>query len=308
MNNKKTEYKRPLVLVADDDEIILDIIASFLEQSGYDSVLAENGHEAIEEFQTHHPDLALLDANMPGIDGFKACEMIRSLPGSRKIPIVMVTALSDDKSVDRAFAVGAEDFITKPIHWAVLRQRLRILFDRKEFQDRIHHQATHDALTGLPNRTLFMDRLESAIAMGHRRKIKLGVMFIDLDRFKWVNDELGHAAGDLLLKKVARRMVDCVRHSDTVARLGGDEFTVILSDASGIENPCEIANKILQSLQVPFNLEGHNVSISGSIGITLFPDDGEDAVTLLRNADHAMYIAKNKGRNCCWIFDTVQNQ
>ncbi|MBF0193910.1 MAG: diguanylate cyclase [Magnetococcales bacterium] len=308
MNNYKTTSKRPLVLVADDDELILDLIESFLDQNGYESILANNGHEAVEAFQTHHPDLALLDANMPEMDGFHACEMIRTFPGSRQVPIVMVTSLSDEKSVDRAFTAGAEDFITKPIHWAVLRQRLRILFERKEAQDQIHHQATHDSLTGLPNRTLFLDRLESAISMGLRRQIKFGLMFIDLDRFKWVNDELGHAAGDQLLKEVAHRMTDCVRQSDTVARLGGDEFTVILSDLSGIGNPCDVADKILQSLQNPFNLKGKKVEISGSIGIAIFPEDGEDSETLLRNADNAMYIAKNRGRNCCWLYSETSNK
>ena len=297
----------PLILVADDDSFILDLIETFLEQNGYATVLVENGQEAVDVFKERHPDLALLDAGMPVLDGFQACEQIKRLPGGRQTPIVMVTALSDETSVDKAFAAGAEDYITKPIHWAVMRQRVRLLIDRKQAEERIHHQATHDGLTGLPNRTLFMDRLESTLAMSRRRKNKMGLMFVDLDRFKWVNDQLGHAAGDQLLREVARRMKESVRKSDTVARLGGDEFTVILSDASGIGNPCIVADKILQHLQTPFLLEGRNVTISGSIGVSIFPKDGDDAETLLRNADDAMYVAKKTGRNRCWFFEPNMN-
>ena len=304
----KSSNRRPLVIVADDDEITLGLIKAFLEKNGYDTVLVENGVEAVKAFQEHAPDLALLDADMPVMDGFQACEMIRTLPGSRQTPIVMVTALSDDASVDLAFAVGAEDYITKPIHWAVLRQRIRLLLDRTEALERIHHQATHDSLTGLPNRTLFMDRLELALYMSRRRKNQMGLMFIDLDRFKYVNDTLGHAAGDQLLLEVATRLTECVRQSDTVARLGGDEFTVIMVDTSGIANPKALSKKILQRLTEPFILEGEEVQISGSIGVAIFPEDGEDAETLLRNADNAMYIAKNQGRNCCWLYGDGTNE
>ncbi|MBF0357635.1 MAG: diguanylate cyclase [Magnetococcales bacterium] len=298
-----TPERRYKVLVADDDEITLHLIQTFLTKNGYEAILASNGYEAVEAYKKHNPDLALLDAEMPGMDGFQACQTIRSIPGSRRLPIVMVTALSDDASVDLAFEVGAEDFVAKPIHWAVMRQRIRLLLDRQQSHERIHHQATHDGLTNLPNRTLFMDRLESSISMCSRRKSQMGLMFIDLDRFKWVNDELGHAAGDQLLKDAAARMVACVRQSDTIARIGGDEFTIILSDIAMSGNPDSVAEKILQALAKPFFLEGNEVSISGSIGITIFPDDGDDAEVLLRNADHAMYVAKNKGRNCFALFD-----
>jgi diguanylate cyclase (GGDEF)-like protein len=302
--NNQTTLKRPLILVADDDEVVLDLIDTFLKDNGYDSILVNNGYEAVDAFKQHSPDLALLDADMPEMDGFQACEIIRTIPGSRQTPIVMVTVLSDDASVNLAFAVGAEDYITKPIHWAVLRQRIRILLDRKEAQERIQHQATHDELTDLPNRTLFMDRLRSAISMCSRRKSQMGLMFVDLDRFKMVNDDLGHAAGDQLLKDVASRMLSCIRHSDTVARIGGDEFTVVLSEISVIEDPKNIADKILKSLQEPFALEGEEVTISGSIGITIYPQDGEDIETLLRNADHSMYLAKKRGRNCYCLYDS----
>ncbi len=224
------------------------------------------------------------------------------------MPIVMVTALSDDASVDRAFDVGADDYVTKPIHWAVLRQRMRLLLERKRATEQIQHQATHDGLTNLPNRTLFMDRLESALAMSRRHKNSIGLLFVDLDRFKWVNDKLGHAARDKLLVDVAARMQDCVRQSDTVARLGGDEFTVILSDASEVANLTTVVEKILDKLQQPFELAGEEVTISGSIGVTVHPQDGLDVETLLNNADNAMYVAKKMGRNRYCFFSPEMNK
>jgi diguanylate cyclase (GGDEF)-like protein len=295
---------RPTILVSEDDESQLSLVSRFLRKNGYVVNETEDGKAAVKSFLDDKPDLILLDAKMPVMDGFQACETIRTLPGGRQVPIVMVTALSDDESVDMAFESGAEDFITKPIHWAVLRQRIRILLERKHAEEHIRHQATHDGLTGLPNRTLFMDRLESALAMGRRNSNKIGLMFVDLDRFKWVNDEFGHIAGDQLLQEVSSRMLDCVRQSDTVARLGGDEFTVILSDASGVDNLAAIAEKILQRLQEPFLLAGREVTISGSIGVTVYPTDGDDVEDLIRNADDAMYIAKNRGRNCYYFFDS----
>ncbi len=307
MSDHDEEKKRPVILVADDDDVILDLIGSFLKKNGYATIMVEDGREAVEAFKTHNPDLVLLDAKMPEIDGFQACETIRTLSGGRRVPILVVTALSDDESVNLAFGAGAEDFITKPIHWAVLRQRIRLLLDNKEAHERIHHQATHDSLTGLPNRTLFMDRLHSTIIHSGRRNSQMGLMFIDLDRFKWVNDELGHAAGDQLLKDVTERLLACTRKSDTVARLGGDEFTVILSDVDEMVDPCTVADKILKHLQEPFVLEGREVTISGSIGVSVYPEDGEDCETLLRKADDAMYIAKNRGRNCCWFYSPERN-
>jgi diguanylate cyclase (GGDEF)-like protein len=304
-----TSFKEsPVILIAEDDESQSDLVSRFLRKNGYEVVAAQNGKEAVKLFLEREPDLVLLDAKMPEMDGFHACEMIRTMPGGWRAPIVMVTALSDDASVDNAFSVGADDYVTKPIHWAVLRQRMRLLLERKHAEERIQHQATHDGLTNLPNRTLFMDRLESALAMSRRHSNQIGLMFVDLDRFKWVNDELGHAAGDQLLCEVSSRMLDCVRQSDTVARLGGDEFTVILSDAPGVENISTVGNKILQSLQQPFNLLGRDVTISASIGITIFPKDGSDVETLLNNADNAMYVAKSRGRNCYCFFASAMNK
>ncbi len=168
---------------------------------------------------------------------------------------------------------------------------------RIQAEERLQYMATHDGLTGLPNSVLLNDRLEGALARARRSHRQAGVMFLDLDRFKDVNDSLGHRVGDLLLKELARRIRGTLRQSDLLARLSGDEFVVVLEDVSDERAPELVARKILDEVRRPFLLEGHEVQVSGSLGLALFPDDGADADALLKNADAAMYHAKELGRN-----------
>jgi diguanylate cyclase (GGDEF)-like protein len=179
---------------------------------------------------------------------------------------------------------------------------LRNLATRNSKDQEIRHQAHYDPLTGLPNRALFMDRLAHELVRAQRRKSRVALMFIDLDRFKWVNDTLGHAAGDQLLKEVGQRLLSCFRKSDTVARLGGDEFTVILPDMAKGPYAERVAREILTHLEQVFILGGQEAYISGSIGITIFPDDASDVDGLIKNADSAMYKAKRDGRNAYNFF------
>lgn len=169
---------------------------------------------------------------------------------------------------------------------------------RRESQDELEYRLNHDALTGLPNRLLFQDRLERALARAHRNQLVVGVLFLDLDRFKEVNDSLGHLPGDTLLRQVAERLAASVRRADTVARLSGDEFAVILLDISDFRDAATVAKKILTRFDEPFILDGRPCRITTSIGIGLYPTDGADAATLLQQADEAMYVAKKQGRGC----------
>lgn len=168
---------------------------------------------------------------------------------------------------------------------------------RKESEERLLYLANYDSLTGLPNRALFRDRLRRAIARAQRNKTKVALMFLDLDRFKTINDSLGHHAGDQLLRSVSRRLKQQGREGDTIARLGGDEFTVILEGIHDQEDATKVAEKILELMQSPFRLDGHEVVVTPSIGITIFPDDASDMRSLLKNADTAMYRSKEQGRN-----------
>ena len=176
-----------------------------------------------------------------------------------------------------------------------------LLEDEREAADlaaaQIEHVAYHDALTGLPNRPLFMDRLIVALSQADRTRQRLAVFFLDLDRFKDINDSLGHSVGDALLKSVAERIRSCVREGDTVARLGGDEFTLLIPRMENVEDVAKVAQKILETLKIPFYIQERELFVSTSIGISVYPNDGLDPETLLRNADSAMYRAKDQGRD-----------
>jgi diguanylate cyclase (GGDEF)-like protein/PAS domain S-box-containing protein len=179
---------------------------------------------------------------------------------------------------------------------------------RKQDEEQIRRQANYDALTGLPNRTLLVDRLARALAAAHREELKVALLFVDLDRFKGVNDSLGHAVGDELLQQVAGRLRDCLRETDTVARFGGDEFVVMLEGVRHANDAAQVAKKLIADLERPFALVGREVFIGASVGITLYPDDSQDADNMLRNADMAMYRAKDAGRNTYQFFTLTMNE
>ncbi len=173
---------------------------------------------------------------------------------------------------------------------------------RKKIEEKISFRANHDLLTGLVNRTIFIERLEQAIKQSQRNEKNTAVLFVDLDGFKKVNDTLGHIIGDLVLKETAQRLLACVRETDTVARAGGDEFLILLTNILKRQEATQVADKMLTALSQPFTLEKHVVFISGSCGITVSPDDGVEVITLFKNADMAMYKAKASGRNCFHFF------
>lgn len=444
----------PLVLVADDDKSMRILLRKAMEQQGYRVVEATNGEQAIAAYTQLHPHIVLLDAVMPGIDGFTCCERLQKLAGKNRTPVLMITSLDDSESVDRAFVVGAADFVTKPIHWAVLRQRVRRLLHQSllykqleqsnqqlqarigelkqteqalresqeryalvaqcahdglwdwnlktnevyfsprwkamlgyseneidhslaEWFKRVHpedmeqfkgelsahlagltahfenehrllhqdgeyrwmlcqglavrdtsgnpyriagsqtditlnkaneakllYQAFHDPLTGLPNRMSFMEQIENAIKRSKDyNNYVFALLFLDLDRFKVVNDSLGHALGDRLLVAIAQKLKACLGPKDSIARLGGDEFTILLEDIKDISDATRMADRIYQELSLPFNLSGHEVFTTVSIGIaisTLGYDRPED---LLRDADMTMYRAKALGKGRLEVFD-----
>jgi diguanylate cyclase (GGDEF)-like protein/PAS domain S-box-containing protein len=178
---------------------------------------------------------------------------------------------------------------------------------RKQVEERLSYQANHDPLTRLPNRTLFHERLSRAVARAHRNQSMVALLFIDLDRFKQVNDTMGHLAGDMLLQQVAERLTGATRQGDTVARLSGDEFTVILEDVQDPRDAAVVAHKILHMLVEPFDLAGNEANISSSIGVAIYPADAGDPQTLIKLADSAMYRAKHLGRNGCQFHSEAVN-
>jgi diguanylate cyclase (GGDEF)-like protein len=280
------------VLVVDDDRSTRSTLRYTLQRDGFQVEEASDGEEALAMLKRFQPDVILMDAVMPHMDGFTACSRLQEMPGGSSIPVLMITALQDNSSVERAFAAGASDYIPKPIHYAVLSQRVRRIIEANRAEKRIRHLAYNDILTGLPNRTLFFELLGQGIEQAKSNANLLAVLFMDLDRFKYVNDNLGHDVGDRLLVAVAQRVRHSVRNVDTVARLGGDEFTVVLGELDNPGSAATAAHNICRVLSAPFQIDGHDIFVTSSVGIAMYPHDGEDVATLVKHADSAMYRAK----------------
>lgn len=343
-NETNIEFKREdtevnILLVDDRVENLVDLEA-ILGDLGCNLIRASSGKDALrllllqKEFA-----VILLDVSMPVMDGFETARHIRGRPKTVYTPIIFVTAYDEDiKHSLKAYALGAVDYITKPISSEALRAKINIFVDlfrktaelkflnkqlqnraeeklwqknnelereiqeRKQVEKRLEYLAHHDALTGLPNRVLLLDRLTHAIAQAHRNKSLLGVLFIDLDRFKTINDSLGHYVGDRLLKVIAQRLTEQLREEDTVARIGGDEFVVVLSHLGEVEHAKKVAENLIFAISAPCKLDNHQINPTPSIGISIYPKHGDDASTLIRNADNAMYQAKRSGRNRSLLF------
>ena len=282
----------PQVLVVDDDRSTRSTLRHTLQRDGFRVEEAADGAQALAMLARFQPDVILMDAMMPVMDGFTACARMQELPNGGDVPVLMITALQDNSSVERAFAAGASDYIPKPIHYAVLSQRVRRIIEANRAEKRIRHLAYNDVLTNLPNRTLFFELLGKSVEQASHDGRQVGVLFMDLDRFKYVNDNLGHHVGDRLLQAVAKRVRAAVRGDDIVARLGGDEFTVILNELDSPAAAATAAHNIVRTLAAPFPVDGHDIFVTASVGIAMYPHDGGDVATLVKHADSAMYRAK----------------
>ncbi|GAB4477818.1 MAG: EAL domain-containing protein [Burkholderiaceae bacterium] len=445
------------VLLVDDDPVARLLTASALAERRWNVIEAESGAQALAAFAQHRPDVVVLDALMPELDGFATCERLRRLPGGEHVPVLMLTGLDDEESIARAYEAGATDFFVKSTsQWTLLSQRLRYLLraarlreqlaasqaqlneaqriarlgswewdmtrrrvtlsdecyaiagltrqedgladwfvwtrvlederpriaelfrhavagtgrldfecrivrpdgqlrvvhveaeierdnggravgvrgvlqdmtDRRQAEDQIRQLANFDSLTGLPNRRFFRDQFAVSLERARQSGTHVALLFIDIDRFKQINDTLGHQAGDELLREVARRLYLAVRETDTVARaamaaagapvsggerredfarLGGDEFTILLTELADVGMVERVAQRLLEVLRVPIACGGHEVFVTASIGVALFPQHGDDVETLVRKADIAMYSVKDAGRNGWQIFDDAMN-
>jgi diguanylate cyclase (GGDEF)-like protein len=288
------------ILVVDDDRTMrMALVDAFLKEN-YEVEEASNGMHALNICKRRMPDLVLMDAVMPELDGFDACQMIRETAHGADIPVLMVTALEDEESIVRAFSSGATDYIAKPINFSVMKQRVARLIKANKAEKDVKKLAYHDPLTGLPNRAQLKQKIRIIVNRASIEKQRFAILFLDLDRFKMINDTMGHDAGDLLLKAVADRIRHCVRESDFIARLGGDEFTILLENIESPESASNVAEKICRSVGQPFVFMQQKMFVTTSIGISIFPDDGEDVSALIKHADSAMFRAKEKRNNFCF--------
>lgn len=290
------------ILIADDDPTILLLLKHILLAEGYSVIEATDGWQVIECCNTNDLDLAIVDIVMPEMDGIEACRTINEQLASPP-PVLMITALDDDVSVDSAFDAGAIDYVTKPINWSVFKNRVKHLVNAEKTRKAVRKLEYHDHLTGLPNRVLLLDRLESAIFRAKRNRTHVVFFVIDIDNFKLVNETLGHEQGDMLLKSVAGRLQSHIRDTDTLSRIGGDEFGLIIENIEGVEDVAHLVTNFSGLLEHNVLLAQQNVHIKAKMGITLYPQDGADMGTLLKNADIALHLAKKDsgGNSYCFF-------
>ena len=315
----------PTILIVDDELKNRKLLAVLLHAEGYLTTSVDSGVDALASIAASAPDLILLDNLMPGMDGCQVAIALKADPATSGIPIIMLTARVDREARLAGLDAGAEDFLSKPVDRAELWLRVRNLlrlkmlgdFHRRhsvvleeEVRERtadLHHLAHFDSLTGLPNRVLFHEMLRKALPHAAAQELVVAVVFVDVDDFKAVNDTLGRDAGDEVLVQLSERLVRCIRVRDVVGRFGGDEFALMLTMESGDERPAAVAQKILEAVRAPFDVTGHDVVVTASIGITLYPHDASDPDTLVRYADTAMYRAKHAGRDTFQFFTPQMN-
>ncbi|HKW85475.1 MAG TPA: EAL domain-containing protein, partial [Nitrospiraceae bacterium] len=281
------------------------------EQSAdrFDLVHVDRLSEALRRLRRESFHLILLDLSLSDAYGLDTLRQVQAKsPG---LPILVLSGLNDEALALQAVQNGAQDYLVKgQANGDLLARAIRYAIERKRAEERLTYLAQYDHLTGLANRALLRDRLVQALARSKRKGHPIGLMFLDLDRFKTINDTLGHDFGDQLLKGVADRLRSCVRQVDTVGRMGGDEFSILLETIASEKGLTTLAQRILDAIAQPFVLEGHQAFVleghqafvTVSIGITVYPADDEDANNLLKHADTAMYRAKQQGGNTYQFF------
>ncbi|MDH3977752.1 MAG: EAL domain-containing protein [Gammaproteobacteria bacterium] len=287
------------LLLVEDNISDADYFAAALQQhQGTDVHITVKATiaEAMESLGKNKFDIIILALTLPDAPGMECIDAIQGL--GTNTPIVVLSDEDNEKHAIKIMNKGVQDYLVK---WEgdgrTIFRAIRYAIERKRSEVRLNYLAQYDALTGIPNRQFFHDQLERAAARARREGSKAALFFLDLDQFKIVNDTLGHEAGDQLLRKTATRLSKAIRAGDVLARLGGDEFAVLLEGIKGARDAEAVARSILNIIARPFQIEGRQIHVTTSIGITLYPNDNNDANSLLKNADIAMYQAKESGRN-----------
>ncbi|MDJ0864880.1 MAG: EAL domain-containing protein [Myxococcota bacterium] len=295
--------KASTIMMVDDEPTTLEVLELFLEGEGYTRlVTTTDSREALDLFRETGPDLLLLDLMMPNVGGLEILDAIRSDPALQHTPVIILTSSTDAATKLRALELGATDFLGKPVDPSELALRLRNTLAAKAYRDRLAH---YDRLTGLPNRRFFMERIERALRRARAEAAEFALLQVNLDRFKQLNDTLGHTVGDSLLKTVAERLEKCVRpggdgpaprpEQTPLCRAGGDEFWVLLRGPDPAHAAARVARRILGALGEPVYLDGRDLFLTAGVGIAVYPGDAETVETLISNAGVATSHAK-RGR------------
>lgn len=336
------------ILIVDDTRANLRVLTHMLTKEGYNVRPMLNGPSAILSAKSQPPDLIMLDIAMPDMDGYEVCRQLKADKQTETIPVIFISAMNDVQSKVQAFTSGGVDYITKPFQFEevlarvethltmrnlqqtlqetnnLLEQRVlertaelakinRRLMDeiteRKEIASQLKRLASHDSLTELPNRTYFRNALVEAITRAQAdERCTFTVMFLDCDRFKLINDSLGHLVGDRLLIEVARRLESCLDQGDLLSRFGGDEFTILFPNITSADEASTMANKIQQKFALPFKIEQREFFIDISLGMVISQPTHKEPEQLLRDADTAMYAAKRHAKTYYQLFDTEMHE
>ncbi|MCX7627880.1 MAG: EAL domain-containing protein [Methylophilaceae bacterium] len=287
------------LLLIEDHPGDIRLVQEILDAEGAEQfalITANCLEEAVAMLQRLKADVILLDLQLP--DGTGLDSLLRIQAVAPDVPIVVMSNIADEQLALQSVQRGAQDFLVKNhVNEHLLLRALRYAMERKRLEEQLYKLAHQDSLTGLANRKLFYDRLKTALATARRHELPLALLLLDINDFKPINDTHGHQAGDQLLQEVARRITECVREADCVARIGGDEFTLILADIREAGDAAAAARKILSQFERPFSIQGRELTVHASIGISLYPDDAAHLEDLVRAADTAMYRAKKEGGN-----------
>ena len=309
------------ILHLEDSEQDRELVRLLLRDARIDCEITavETEDDFVRSLNQEIWDLILSDFSLPSFDGLQALAIAaKTCPST---PFIFVTGTIGEDIAVESLKSGATDYVLKQrmtrlggsVRRALNERAERLRREKaeanlKKSEEQLLFLAYHDPLTNLPNRSLLQDRLMQALSSAERRSEKVALLFIDLDQFKFVNDSLGHSAGDQLLKQVAERLERCARNGDTVARLGGDEFVVVLSGVKDSTDAAFAANRVKEDMAAEFTISGTRLSATCSIGISIFPDDGGDSEVLIKHADTAMFSAKENGRNQWQFFTPEMNR
>ncbi|MGI0496501.1 EAL domain-containing protein [Limnospira platensis CENA597] len=328
-DNHPNNYQESDILIVDDTPGNLHLLSRILSKKGYKVREAIDGKTALQEVNNKLPDLILLDIMMPDIDGYAVCNQLKSEPYTAEVPIIFLSALDDIFDKVKAFEVGGVDYISKPFKFQEvlirvknqltlrrIQQQLQVLNTQLEARveqrtqeleianSKLRDMAFRDDLTNLPNRALFLERLVDGIDVKQEHhNYNFVVLLLDCDRFKMINESLGHSVGDQLLIAISKRLKSLLKPEDTLARLGGDEFAIMVNKIEDMAEAKAMAQKVLESFSHPFFLPNQEVFINVSIGISWSHLDYQKPEHMLRDADTAMYRAKDLGKGQYHIFD-----